>query len=579
MELWELSSEFSYIDVEHDTMAICNPQVREAAGAYNDALDKVRFGRTAEARADLRRATQLYPGFDDAYILLGLCVFASGNRIDAMRTFNQIADPEKHSLAMRYFDMLSLSSKDMVSDYKKKQGYREPVRTQSGTPEPPRRSPAREDGRNAGRTAGGAGAGATGAGAGAVADSGSFGSGRMQEGRVRRETVPEGEGAGRRKTPGEAGNAARERELSRSRQRGPSQTETDSGRGAAESRKTGMSAREPEEGFFDFGETGTSEKPPVFFRQETEEERENLFYEIEKIQRSSAGNAASSREKVSRSGRTAGESAPAGGRKEAAPVRKPGPAESAAGRSGRTAAPRTGERAGEPSARRNRVMAFIVVSCFAILAAAAVVVAGMNRESLFGTGSFVHGPDTVKTSPAPSTPARQPARETEPPASETGTPPAVSTPEQTATPDPETRKTEASDRLAKAVQLLKDRAYHECYVSLAEYDWTYLPVEQNALLTETKDKAFTAFCNDYYNRMYASVSPENWDDVLLYGLELLKYCPDYERGAPVYFNVGKAYEEKGDKASAEKYYRLTMEKYPDSNDASYAQYKLSHLYD
>ena len=124
MELWELSSEFNAIDVDHDTMAICNPQIREAALIYNAALDKVRFGKTAEARSDLRRATQLYPGFDDAYILLGLCVFASGNRIDAMRTFNQITNPEKHTLAMRYFDMLSASSKDMVSDYKKQQKYR-----------------------------------------------------------------------------------------------------------------------------------------------------------------------------------------------------------------------------------------------------------------------------------------------------------------------------------------------------------------------------------------------------------------------------------------------------------------------
>lgn len=128
MELWEISSDFDAIDIDRDTMAICNPQMREAYTLYNAALEKIRFGKSNEARIDLRKATQLYPGFDDAYILLGLCIFASGNRIDAMRTFNQINDGEKHNAAMRYFDMLSESSRDVVTGYKQNQNYREPVR-------------------------------------------------------------------------------------------------------------------------------------------------------------------------------------------------------------------------------------------------------------------------------------------------------------------------------------------------------------------------------------------------------------------------------------------------------------------
>lgn len=112
---------------------------------------------------------------------------------------------------------------------------------------------------------------------------------------------------------------------------------------------------------------------------------------------------------------------------------------------------------------------------------------------------------------------------------------------------------------------------------LDEYDWSYLPGELKASLEEVRSSSFTAFCNEYYNLMYSNVLPENWDKVLEYGLILIKYCPDYERGAPVYFNIGKAYESKGDKVNAAKYYELTIEKYPDSNDARYATYRLSRL--
>lgn len=539
MELWELSSDFKRIDVDRDTMAICNPQVREAALIYNGAIDKIHFGRTAEARSDLRRATQLYPGFDDAYILLGLCIFASGNRIDAMRTFNQISDPEKHALAMRYFDMLSFSAKDMVTDYKKKQLFREPVRTQTGKP-PVRRSEAQESGR----------------------------------------TQTE------RKTPAKNESVPPQR---------PKQTAP---KVISETPKKTAHREQPvhEEAFYDFGESQEIVDPfirslrkdasaedaegksaPV--KRDPGKENGSVFFDTET--EPAYGTAATVRkdpvksEVPPRQRKAAQPAEPKVQAPRSMPVQNERTASGTGAGESRQAALR---KAAGNSARRNRTMAFIIVSCFVILAATAVIVAASNRESLFGKGSFVRGPGAATEVPVGSTETPGPSDETgqgTPPVSET--PPATATPEP-ATPDPEKLKQEAIDRLAEAERLLTARAYHECYVLVVESDWAYLPQEQHARLEQVKSSSFAPFCNEYYNLMYSNVAPENWDEVLKYGLELLKYCPDYERGAPVYFNVGKAYEETGDKANAEKYYKLTIEKYPQSNDASYAQYKLSRLY-
>ena len=125
MELREIASYFNKIDVQRDPEALCSPQVSEAYTLYNSALDKLAALKNSEARTDLRKATQLKPDFDDAHILLGLCIFTLGNRIDAMRTFNQIKDPEKHTMAMNYFDKLSEKSKNVVTGYKSQQKYQE----------------------------------------------------------------------------------------------------------------------------------------------------------------------------------------------------------------------------------------------------------------------------------------------------------------------------------------------------------------------------------------------------------------------------------------------------------------------
>jgi len=138
-------------------------------------------------------------------------------------------------------------------------------------------------------------------------------------------------------------------------------------------------------------------------------------------------------------------------------------------------------------------------------------------------------------------------------------------------------QTQAREDFDDAKQLFKSRAFYECYILLEETDWTHLPEKAHEELESLKKQAFDQFCNEYFNLMYSNVGKENWEAVLEYGVVLLEHCPDYDRGAPAYFSVGKAYENTGDLENAAKYYELTMEKYPDSNDARYAKYRLSQL--
>ncbi|MBP1587296.1 MAG: hypothetical protein ILO53_02715 [Clostridia bacterium] len=83
----------------------------QGAGAayrlYNEALDLIAEQNYKEARQLLKTAIRYYPAFDDGYMLLGLTQFACGNRIEALKTINQISHPGKHNTAMKYYDAIS----------------------------------------------------------------------------------------------------------------------------------------------------------------------------------------------------------------------------------------------------------------------------------------------------------------------------------------------------------------------------------------------------------------------------------------------------------------------------------------
>ncbi|MBQ8164881.1 MAG: hypothetical protein IJZ94_03610 [Clostridia bacterium] len=82
--------------------------------------------------------------------------------------------------------------------------------------------------------------------------------------------------------------------------------------------------------------------------------------------------------------------------------------------------------------------------------------------------------------------------------------------------------------------------------------------------------------------MYSNVGPGNWDAVIEYGLPVYTHNIEHHNssftsGSAVCFNLGKAYESIGDKEKAREFYQTTINMYPSSSDAGYAEYRLSQL--
>lgn len=81
--------------------------VRLAFALYNKAIQKINKGYEDLARIDLKKAVQLYPNFYVAIILLGMCTFANGDRIGAVRIFNSVKDQDMREKALNYLDYLA----------------------------------------------------------------------------------------------------------------------------------------------------------------------------------------------------------------------------------------------------------------------------------------------------------------------------------------------------------------------------------------------------------------------------------------------------------------------------------------
>lgn len=81
--------------------------VRWAYSLYNKSLQYIRKSYDDLARQNLKKAIGLYPDFYPARMLLGVCLFANGDRVGAMRMFNSIKDMQYKRLALSYYDYLT----------------------------------------------------------------------------------------------------------------------------------------------------------------------------------------------------------------------------------------------------------------------------------------------------------------------------------------------------------------------------------------------------------------------------------------------------------------------------------------
>ncbi len=81
--------------------------IRWAYSLYNKALQYIRKGYDDLARQNLKKAIGLDPDFCPARMLLGVCLFANGDRVGAMRMFNAIKDMQYKRLALSYYDYLT----------------------------------------------------------------------------------------------------------------------------------------------------------------------------------------------------------------------------------------------------------------------------------------------------------------------------------------------------------------------------------------------------------------------------------------------------------------------------------------
>lgn len=82
------------------------PQVKIAFELYNKALGEIREGYRDIAKSDLRKAVALCPEFSAAIMVLGILVFANGDRIGAVRIFNSVKDSEDRARAIAILDRL-----------------------------------------------------------------------------------------------------------------------------------------------------------------------------------------------------------------------------------------------------------------------------------------------------------------------------------------------------------------------------------------------------------------------------------------------------------------------------------------
>ncbi len=81
-------------------------QMRTAFILYNKALHEIQIGHDDAAKNYLRKAVAIFPEFYDAIMVLGILVFANGDRIGAVRIFNSVKDLDERAVSIGILDHL-----------------------------------------------------------------------------------------------------------------------------------------------------------------------------------------------------------------------------------------------------------------------------------------------------------------------------------------------------------------------------------------------------------------------------------------------------------------------------------------
>ena len=107
IEVKEILEDFEIIDIEtlSTDYGITDDRASIAVSLYNKALNKMNIGSYDSARIDLRKSVNMYPSFVESRMLLGVCVFALGDRSDAVGIFNSIKGDNRER-ALNYLDKL-----------------------------------------------------------------------------------------------------------------------------------------------------------------------------------------------------------------------------------------------------------------------------------------------------------------------------------------------------------------------------------------------------------------------------------------------------------------------------------------
>lgn len=81
-------------------------QKKTAFILYNKALHEVDIGHEDIAKNYLRKAVTIFPDFYDAIMVLGILIFANGDRIGAVRIFNSVKNVDKRAISIGILDHL-----------------------------------------------------------------------------------------------------------------------------------------------------------------------------------------------------------------------------------------------------------------------------------------------------------------------------------------------------------------------------------------------------------------------------------------------------------------------------------------
>lgn len=125
------------------------PQVKIAFELYNKALNEIKDGYRDIAKSDLRKAVALCPEFSSAIMVLGILVFANGDRIGAVRVFNSVKDRQDREKAIAILDRLISEAEKPVGNSRNDYNTRP---AQRPVAEQPRRTERRTEQRTEQRT-------------------------------------------------------------------------------------------------------------------------------------------------------------------------------------------------------------------------------------------------------------------------------------------------------------------------------------------------------------------------------------------------------------------------------------------